>query len=224
MGVARALAADPPVLLMDEPFSAIDPIARGRLQAEFLRLQQEIRKTIVFVTHDLDEAIRLGDRVAVFRQGGHLEQIDPPARILGRPATGFVADFVGSDRALRRLAVTLLSRDDLEPPRTPDAGSHLGSETIGSEVIGTPSGRVRVGSPLRQALAALLAQDRDTLDIYAPVGADAAGGRSGRVDSERDHSDEVPIGVLTPVGLHAALRRSVAADNTATSGASTLAP
>nr|MDT0664366.1 ATP-binding cassette domain-containing protein [Micromonospora sp. DSM 115978] len=87
VGVARALAADPPVLLMDEPFSAIDPIARDRLQAEFLRLQQQIRKTVVFVTHDLAEATRLADRVAVFRQGGHLEQIDTPARVLGAPAT-----------------------------------------------------------------------------------------------------------------------------------------
>ena len=106
VGVARALAADPPVLLMDEPFSAIDPIARDRLQAEFLRVQAAVRKTIVFVTHDIDEAVRLGDRIAVFRQGGVLEQYDTPAAVLGDPATPFVADFVGADRGLRRLAVT----------------------------------------------------------------------------------------------------------------------
>ncbi|CAJ65349.1 putative glycine/betaine/choline transport protein with CBS regulatory domain (ABC superfamily, atp_bind) (partial) [Frankia alni ACN14a] len=98
VGVARALAADPPVLLMDEPFSAIDPIARDRLQAEFLRLQREIRKTVVFVTHDLDEAIRLGDRIAVFRQGGHLEQIDPPASSAARPPTSSPASPVPTGR------------------------------------------------------------------------------------------------------------------------------
>ena len=102
VGVARALAADPPVLLMDEPFAAVDPIARGRLQDEFLRLQAEVRKTIVFVTHDLDEAVRLGDRIAVFSVGGVLEQYDAPAAVLGSPATPFVADFVGGDRALAR--------------------------------------------------------------------------------------------------------------------------
>ena len=116
VGVARALAADPPVLLMDEPFSAIDPIARGRLQSEFLRIQAEVRKTIVFVTHDVEEAVRLGDRIAVFKQGGHLEQYDTPAQVLGAPASDFVADFVGADRGLRRLAVTGIDGDDLEHP------------------------------------------------------------------------------------------------------------
>src|SRR3712207_5248221 len=105
VGVARALAADPPVLLMDEPFSDIDPVARDRLQSEFLRVQEQVRKTIVFVTHDLDEAVRLGDRIPVFRQGGVLEPYDPPAAVLGAPATPFVADFVGADRVLRILAV-----------------------------------------------------------------------------------------------------------------------
>ena len=116
VGVARALAADPPVLLMDEPFSAIDPIARGRLQSEFLRIQAEVRKTIVFVTHDVEEAVRLGDRIAVFKQGGHLEQYDTPAQVLGAPASDFVADFVGADRGLRRLAVTGIDGADLEHP------------------------------------------------------------------------------------------------------------
>ena len=96
VGVARALAADPPVLLMDEPFGAVDPVARDRLQAEFLRLQEQVRKTIVFVTHDIDEAIRLGDRIAVMREGGHLEQYADPATLLSDPATPFVADFVGA--------------------------------------------------------------------------------------------------------------------------------
>jgi osmoprotectant transport system ATP-binding protein len=105
VGVARALAVDPPVLLMDEPFGAVDPVARDRLQAEFLRLQQQVRKTVVFVTHDIDEAIRLGDRIAVMREGGHLEQYADPSTLLSEPATDFVADFVGSERTLRRLSV-----------------------------------------------------------------------------------------------------------------------
>jgi osmoprotectant transport system ATP-binding protein len=105
VGVARALAADPPVLLMDEPFGAVDPVARDRLQAEFLRLQKQVRKTVVFVTHDIDEAIRLGDRIAVMREGGRLEQYADPATLLSSPATDFVADFVGSARTLRRLSV-----------------------------------------------------------------------------------------------------------------------
>src|SRR4051794_3299979 len=105
VGVARALAADPPVLLMDEPFGAVDPVARDRLQAEFLRLQEQVGKTVVFVTHDIDEAIRLGDRIAVMREGGRLEQYADPATLLSSPATDFVADFVGADRTLRRLSV-----------------------------------------------------------------------------------------------------------------------
>ncbi|WP_329549227.1 ABC transporter ATP-binding protein [Streptomyces sp. NBC_01356] len=104
VGVARALGADPPVLLMDEPFSAVDPIVRGELQAEFIRLQKELHKTIVFVTHDIDEAIKLGDNIAVFRTGGKLAQFDTPERLLAHPADDFVADFVGQDRGIRRLS------------------------------------------------------------------------------------------------------------------------
>jgi osmoprotectant transport system ATP-binding protein len=114
IGVARALAADPVVLLMDEPFSAVDPIVRARLQEEFLRLQADVRKTIVLVTHDLDEAVRLGDRIAVLSEGGHLEQYAPPAELLGSPASDFVRRFVGEDRAVRRLAVTPV-RDAVRP-------------------------------------------------------------------------------------------------------------
>src|ERR671938_1852560 len=98
VGVARALAADPPIMLMDEPFGAVDPIVRGRLQDEFLRLQQEVRKTVVFVTHDIDEAIKIGDRIAILRQGGRLAQYDTPDAILSQPADEFVAQFVGRDR------------------------------------------------------------------------------------------------------------------------------
>jgi osmoprotectant transport system ATP-binding protein len=105
VGVARALAADPLVMLMDEPFGAIDPINRERLQNEFLRLQAEIRKTVLFVTHDIDEAIKMGDRIAVMREGGKVEQYATPAELLMAPATEFVADFVGADRALKRLSL-----------------------------------------------------------------------------------------------------------------------
>jgi osmoprotectant transport system ATP-binding protein len=115
VGVARALAADPPVLLMDEPFAAVDPIVRLRLQDEFLRLQQALGKTVMMVTHDIDEAVRMGDRVAVFANGGRLAQYDVPAQILGRPADDFVAEFVGAARGLRRLAVTPITEPDLEP-------------------------------------------------------------------------------------------------------------
>jgi osmoprotectant transport system ATP-binding protein len=113
VGVARALAADPPVMLMDEPFGAIDPINRERLQNEFLRLQAEIRKTILFVTHDIDEAIKMGDRIAIMRKGGHLAQFATPAELLMAPADEFVEDFVGADRALKRLALMRVSDIDL---------------------------------------------------------------------------------------------------------------
>ncbi len=113
VGVARALAVDPPLMLMDEPFGAIDPINRERLQNEFLRLQKEIRKTIVFVTHDIDEAIKMGDRIAVLQQGGKLAQYAPPAELLMYPQGRFVEDFVGSDRALKRLALQRVRDIDL---------------------------------------------------------------------------------------------------------------
>jgi osmoprotectant transport system ATP-binding protein len=113
IGVARALAADPPLMLMDEPFGAIDPINRERLQNEFLRLQAEIRKTIVFVTHDIDEAIKIGDRIAVLKTGGILAQYAPPAELLMSPVDKFVEDFVGHDRALKRLALQRVRDIDL---------------------------------------------------------------------------------------------------------------
>jgi osmoprotectant transport system ATP-binding protein len=103
VGVARALSADPPVMLMDEPFGAIDPITRQRLQNEFLRLQEDLRKTIVFVTHDIDEAIKMGDRIAILREGSEIAQYDTPERILSNPADDFVADFIGAGASLKRL-------------------------------------------------------------------------------------------------------------------------
>jgi osmoprotectant transport system ATP-binding protein len=116
VGLARALAGNPPLMLMDEPFGAIDPIVRARLQDEFLRLQQEVRKTVVFVTHDIDEAIKVGDRIAILRTGGHLAQYDTPRAILERPADDFVAAFVGADRALKALALRTLAELELGPP------------------------------------------------------------------------------------------------------------
>ena len=125
VGVARALAADPCVMLMDEPFGAVDPINRERLQNEFLRLQAEVRKTILFVTHDIDEAIKMGDRVAVLRDGGRLAQYATPAELLMAPADDFVEDFVGADRALKRLALMRVSDIDLwEAPL-----AHIGQTT-----------------------------------------------------------------------------------------------
>ncbi len=113
VGVARALAVDPPLMLMDEPFGAIDPINRERLQNEFLRLQKEIRKTIVFVTHDIDEALKMGDKIAVLQKGGKLAQFATPAELLMNPASKFVEEFVGSDRALKRLALQRVRDIDL---------------------------------------------------------------------------------------------------------------
>jgi len=117
VGVARALAADPPVLLMDEPFGAVDPIVRGRLQGELIALQQRVRKTIVLVTHDIDEAIRVGDRIALLNIGGVLEQFGPPDDLLAHPANPFVEQFLGSERSLKRLA--LLRVRDLPSERGP---------------------------------------------------------------------------------------------------------
>ncbi|MGC4747778.1 ABC transporter ATP-binding protein [Micromonospora sp. DT201] len=159
VGVARALAADPVVLLMDEPFSAVDPIVRARLQEEFLRLQAEVRKTIVLVTHDLDEAVRLGDRIAVLSEGGHLEQYDTPAALLGAPATPFVREFVGADRGIRRLAVTPLDRESLEP-LPGNAAADLPTVTLDGSAY--------------DALAVLLTSGQDQLvvtDAGRPVGA-----------------------------------------------------
>jgi osmoprotectant transport system ATP-binding protein len=155
VGVARALAADPPLMLMDEPFGAIDPITRSRLQDEFLRLQTEIRKTVLFVTHDIDEAIKMGDRIAVLRRGGELAQFATPADLLMHPADEFVEEFVGADRALKRLALTRVSELDLGM-LTPEHGAHA------AEGGGSDDGHPRIAEdvPLRDALAELLQAGR----------------------------------------------------------------
>ncbi len=136
IGVARGLAADPSVMLMDEPFGAIDPITRDRLQDEFLEIQRQIAKTICFVTHDLTEAVKLGDRIAVFGPGGVLEQYDTPEQVLTNPANEFVAEFVGSGAAVRRLSLLELSRLQLEEMSLDGAGSPNGHPTYRADATG----------------------------------------------------------------------------------------
>src|SRR3954468_20704097 len=177
VGVARALAADPPVLLMDEPFAAVDPIVRGRLQEEFLRLQGELGKTVVLVTHDIDEAVKMGDKVAVMAQGGHLAQFGTPAEILGHPADDFVADFVGSTAGLRRLAVTQLHPRHLEP--------------LDGVATGDLGAAIDLDSTLEHALAVLLRDDKPMVGVK---------------------DGPAFVGVLTPEGVHRALRASLAAE------------
>lgn len=215
VGVARALAADPPVLLMDEPFGAVDPLARDRLQSEFRNLQQRLGTTVMFVTHDIDEAMRLADRVAVFRQGGHLEQFDAPTMILGAPASDFVKDFVGSDRGIRRLSVTPVEAQDLEQPPVSRAGEETaltggwgygavvddaGALTGWIERDGSVSTidlrGIEVGEPLRNGLSEVVLRDTGRLPVY----------ENGRY-----------LGVLTPDTVHRTLRRT-APDRVVTPG------
>jgi osmoprotectant transport system ATP-binding protein len=157
VGVARALAADPPLMLMDEPFGAIDPINRARLQDEFLALQRRVRKTVVFVTHDIDEAIKMGDRIAILREGGVLAQYDTPAEILINPADEFVASFVGADRALKRLGLATLA--DVE----------LGALDGG----GAADGTIARTATVRDALSAVLAGGGGPLTVLGDDGAPA---------------------------------------------------
>jgi osmoprotectant transport system ATP-binding protein len=130
VGLARALAADPPVMLMDEPFGAVDPITRARLQHELLRIQNALRKTIIFVTHDIDEAILLSDRIAILREGGVLAQYDSPEAILARPADEFVERFIGADRGLKLLSLKRLDELDLEPLDGAEGPRANGSTTL----------------------------------------------------------------------------------------------
>ncbi|MEV6807378.1 betaine/proline/choline family ABC transporter ATP-binding protein [Streptomyces sp. NPDC051132] len=223
VGVARALAADPPVLLMDEPFGAVDPVVRARLQDEFLRMQAAVRKTVLLVTHDIEEAVRLGDRIAVYGRG-RIEQFDTPGAVLGAPATPYVASFVGADRGLKRLSVTAVEPDDLEQP----------------PVARPEEDAARVLARLRDGDARWAVVLDTAGELHGWVGADglAAGGTVG--DLARRMTAWVPVGaslkqafgvmlqhdagwvavldgarflgVLTPAKLHEALRRSVDAD------------
>jgi osmoprotectant transport system ATP-binding protein len=222
VGVARALGADPPVLLMDEPFGAIDPITRDRLQNEFLRLQRDLRKTVVFVTHDVDEAVKLGDRIAILRQGGVLEQYAPPADILGHPASDFVADFVGADRGLKRLSVTRIDLAELEKPPVvavdddlADARRSMDGQRVRWAVV------LDAGERLHGYLS------RNRAEGAGPVGARAqrmdawVSSRSSLKDAFSEmllhdagwvavlDDDDRYLGVLTPESLHTAMRRSI---------------
>ena len=152
VGVARALAADPPVMLMDEPFGAVDPVVRERLQGEFLAILKRLRKTIILVTHDIDEAIRMGDRLALMKDG-HLIQYDTPDRILAAPRDSFVAEFVGSDRGLKRLAL-ITAGDALVPGAAP---------------IGAPA--ISASATLRDALSLLLTKGSDIAAVLDDAGA-----------------------------------------------------
>ncbi|GAA1941070.1 ABC transporter ATP-binding protein [Nocardioides hwasunensis] len=173
VGVARALAANPPVLLMDEPFGAVDPVVRHRLQDEFRRLQAELGKTVVLVTHDIDEAIRMGDRVAVFATGGRLAQYATPSELLAHPADEQVADFVGAG-GLRTLTVTRLREEHLEP--------------LDGISTGDLGAAIDIDSSLEDALAAMLRDDKPMVGV-----------RRGPTF----------LGVLTPAGVHQALRESL---------------
>ncbi|WP_405887371.1 betaine/proline/choline family ABC transporter ATP-binding protein [Streptomyces sp. NBC_01136] len=223
VGVARALAADPPVLLMDEPFGAVDPVVREQLQDEFLRMQETVRKTVLLVTHDIEEAVRLGDRIAVYGQG-RIEQFDTPGAVLGTPATPYVAEFVGADRGLKRLSVTEIQPADLDQPPV-----------------------ARLDEPAERAAARLHAEGARwavVLDaegeLHGWVGVDELAAGGSVVDSAHRMNSWVPVGaplkqafgvmlqhdagwvavldgarflgVLTPAKLHEALRRSVDAD------------
>jgi osmoprotectant transport system ATP-binding protein len=145
VGVARALAADPPIMLMDEPFGAVDPITRDRLQNEFLHIQEDIKKTIVFVTHDIDEAIKMGDKIAILKEGGVLAQYDTPENILANPDSDFVSSFVGTDRVLKRLSLVLVRDMDLDPvnggDNLPRISDGLTLKDALSEIIGAGADR-----------------------------------------------------------------------------------
>ncbi|MEW9513171.1 MULTISPECIES: ABC transporter ATP-binding protein [Streptomyces] len=227
VGVARALAADPPVLLMDEPFGAVDPVVRERLQNEFLKLQAQVRKTVLFVTHDIEEAVRLGDRIAVYGHG-RIEQFDSPATVLGAPATPYVADFVGADRGLKRLSVTPIEESDLERPPV----VHL------DDTLAEATARLRSEG----ARWAVVLDGRENLHGWIPADTPADGTASVREHARRmeawlplgaplkqafatmlqhdagwiaviDEGGEGRfLGVLTPARLHEALRRSIDAD------------
>jgi osmoprotectant transport system ATP-binding protein len=220
VGVARALGGDPPVLLMDEPFGAVDPVTRLRLQQQFLDLQAALKKTIVFVTHDIEEAAKLGDRIAVLSKGGVLEQYDTPAEILGRPATDFVADFVGADRGVRRLAVMYIERDDLSHPPEVDPGSSMSEARTAAAggdsrwaVVVDGERRLQGWIDLQPGPSGPVSAHLVPFDIQLPLGTSlrTAFGEMLQHDVRwiPVTEDGSYVGVVTPNRLHAAMRRSV---------------
>ncbi|MET9438506.1 betaine/proline/choline family ABC transporter ATP-binding protein [Streptomyces sp. NPDC006551] len=226
VGVARALAADPPVLLMDEPFGAVDPVVRERLQNEFLNLQATVGKTVLLVTHDIEEAVRMGDRIAVYGQG-RIEQFDTPAAVLGTPATPYVAQFVGADRGLKRLSVTAIEPEDLEQPpvarldeTASAAAARLRPDGARWAVVLGGDGDLH-GWVAADALA--VAGEEGTvgdlarrMEAWVPVGAPLKQAFSEMLQHDAGWVAVLDgtrfLGVLTPAELHEALRRSVDAD------------
>ncbi|MER7684641.1 betaine/proline/choline family ABC transporter ATP-binding protein [Streptomyces sp. NPDC097610] len=233
VGVARALAADPPVLLMDEPFGAVDPVIREQLQDEFLRMQQAVRKTVLLVTHDIEEAVRLGDRIAVYGQG-RIEQFDTPGAVLGTPATPYVAEFVGADRGLKRLSVTDIEPDDLEQPPVvrldePAEAAVARLHALGARwavVLGTEDDlhgwvgvdELAAGGSVGDRAHRMLHSPGDTPGppAWVPVGAPLKQAFSVMLQHDAGWVAVLDgarfLGVLTPAKLHEALRRSVDAD------------
>ncbi|QKW30534.1 ATP-binding cassette domain-containing protein [Streptomyces seoulensis] len=223
VGVARALAADPEVLLMDEPFGAVDPVVREQLQDEFLRMRAAVRKTVLLVTHDIEEAVRLGDRIAVYGRG-RIEQLDTPGAVLGSPATSYVAEFVGADRGLKRLSVTAVERGDLEQPPVARldepaerAAGRLRAEGARWAVVLDAAGDLHGWVGL-DALAAggSVGDLAHRMNAWVPVGAPLK--QAFGVMLQHDAGWVAVLdgarfcGVLTPAKLHEALRRSVDAD------------
>ncbi|MFG2793642.1 ABC transporter ATP-binding protein [Streptomyces sp. NPDC048419] len=223
VGVARALAADPPVLLMDEPFGAVDPVVREQLQDEFLRMQAAVRKTVLLVTHDIEEAVRLGDRIAVYGQG-RIEQFDTPGAVLGTPATPYVAGFVGADRGLKRLSVTEIEADDLEQPPVarfdePAAGAaeRLWAEGARWAVVLDTQGDLHGWVGIDDLGTSGAVGDRARrMKAWVPVGAPLKQAFGVMLQHDAGWVAVLDgshfLGVLTPAKLHEALRRSVDAD------------
>ncbi|OON82651.1 ATP-binding cassette domain-containing protein [Streptomyces tsukubensis] len=226
VGVARALAADPPVLLMDEPFGAVDPVVRERLQSQFLELQRTMRKTVLLVTHDIEEAVRLGGRMAVYGPG-RVEQYDTPGAVLGKPATPYVAEFVGADRGLKRLSVTEIQQHDLEQPPiarfdvpAARAAAYLREEGARWAVVLDEDGALHgwvgaaelAGAPEGGTVRGLAHR----MNAWVPVGAPLKQAFSVMLQHDAGWVAVLDgarfLGVLTPARLHEALRRSVDAD------------
>ncbi|MFI7102088.1 ABC transporter ATP-binding protein [Streptomyces sp. NPDC050161] len=224
VGVARALAADPPVLLMDEPFGAVDPVVREHLQNEFLRLQDAMHKTVLLVTHDIEEAIRLGDRIAVYGEG-RIEQYDTPARVLGAPASPYVAAFVGSDRALKQLSVTGIDRAGLERPPfarlgepAADAVARLRAGNARWAVVLDEAGELHgwVGTEELAGAAGPVSGHARRMEAWVPVTGTLKQAFSEMLKHDAGWIAVLEghrfLGVLTPTALHEALRRTIAPD------------
>ncbi|MEV7085355.1 ATP-binding cassette domain-containing protein [Streptomyces sp. NPDC093085] len=222
VGVARALAADPPVLLMDEPFGAVDPVVREKLQNEFLRLQASVRKTVLLVTHDIEEAVRMGDRIAVYGQG-RVEQFDTPGAVLGTPATPYVAGFVGADRGLKRLSVTAVEPADLEQPPVAradepagDAVARMRAEGARWAVVLGDAGALRGWIAADGAESGSVGDHTRRMEAWVPLGSPLKQAFSEMLQHDAGWVAVLEgtrfVGVLTPAKLHEALRRSVDAE------------